>query len=206
MPVLPRLGVFNRRPPAWFCGANQETRHPPVLEPSIQEWTPQLPPGSSSGPGCPSPPSTARSIDHSPQHLHGSSPSKLDARVPTTKDQKHDHTARLSIHSSQPGVSTAHSSILREAIPTGNRIQSIVSKADGKCAACGQQETDLHHFFHCHLPRATWFRLPTAMRTDLMPLDQDMVFYINFIINQNPAAFTLSFVLTVNTALVPLES
>src|SRR6185437_7206284 len=25
-PVPPRLGVFNRRPPPWFCGANQETR------------------------------------------------------------------------------------------------------------------------------------------------------------------------------------
>src|SRR6185436_14255594 len=64
-PVPPRLGVFNRRPPTWFCGANQETRHPPVLAPSIQEWTPQLPPSPSSGPGCPSPPSTARSIGHS---------------------------------------------------------------------------------------------------------------------------------------------
>ena len=48
---------------------------------------------------------------HRPQHLHGSSPSTLDARVPATKDQVHDHTAQLTIHSSQPGVSTAHSSI-----------------------------------------------------------------------------------------------
>ena len=48
---------------------------------------------------------------HRPQHLHGSSPSTLDARVPTTKDQAHDHTARLTNHSSQPGVSTPHSSI-----------------------------------------------------------------------------------------------
>src|SRR6185437_8647337 len=47
---------------------------------------------------------------HRPQHLHGSSPSTLDARVPATKDQAHDHTARLTIHSSQSGVSTAHSS------------------------------------------------------------------------------------------------
>ena len=64
-PVPPRLGIFNRRPPPWFCGANQETRLPSPLAPSIQEWTPQLPPGPSSGPGCPSPPSTARSIGHS---------------------------------------------------------------------------------------------------------------------------------------------
>src|SRR6185503_20194829 len=48
---------------------------------------------------------------HRPQHLHDSSPSTLDARVPATKDQAHDHTARLTIHSSQLGVSTAHSSI-----------------------------------------------------------------------------------------------
>ena len=48
---------------------------------------------------------------HRPQHLHGSSPSTLDARVPATKDQAHDHTARLIIHSSQPGESTPHSSI-----------------------------------------------------------------------------------------------
>src|SRR6185437_5523077 len=43
--------------------------------------------------------------------LHGNSPSTLDARLPTTKDQAHDHTAQLTIHSSQPGVTTAHSSI-----------------------------------------------------------------------------------------------
>ena len=47
---------------------------------------------------------------HRPQHLHGSSPSTLDARVPANKDQAHDHTARLTIHSSQSGVSTTHSS------------------------------------------------------------------------------------------------
>ena len=48
---------------------------------------------------------------HRPQHLHDSSPSTLDTCVLTTKDQAPDHTARLTIHSSQPGVSTAHSSI-----------------------------------------------------------------------------------------------
>ena len=47
-PVPPRLDVFNRRPPPWFCSANQETRLPSPLAPSIQEWTPQLPPGLSS--------------------------------------------------------------------------------------------------------------------------------------------------------------
>src|SRR6185295_19571598 len=47
-PVPPRLGVFNRRQLPWFCGANQETRHPSLLAPSIQKWTPQLPPGLSS--------------------------------------------------------------------------------------------------------------------------------------------------------------
>jgi len=51
-----------------------------------------------------------------PEFLHGNSPSTLDARVPATKDQAHDHTARLTIHSSQPGVSTAHSS---KRIPAG---------------------------------------------------------------------------------------
>ena len=48
---------------------------------------------------------------HRPQHLHSSSPSTLDARVPATKDQVHDHTARLTIHSSQLGEGTQHSSI-----------------------------------------------------------------------------------------------
>jgi len=38
-----------------------------------------------------------------PELLHGSSPSTLDARVLATKDQTHDHTARLTIHSSQAG-------------------------------------------------------------------------------------------------------
>src|SRR6185503_14927100 len=47
---------------------------------------------------------------HRPQHIHGSSPSTLDARVPAIKDQAHDHTAKLTIHSSQPGVITPHSS------------------------------------------------------------------------------------------------
>ena len=79
MPVPPRLGVFNRRPPAWFCGANQETRLPSSLAPSIQEWTPQLPPGLSS--------STTTLRQHStPVYLQ-------------SKDQAHDHTARLTIHS-----------------------------------------------------------------------------------------------------------
>ena len=45
-----------------------------------------------------------------PELLHGSSPSTLDARVHTTKDQAHDHNARLTIYSSQSGMSTAHSS------------------------------------------------------------------------------------------------
>src|SRR6185312_11816901 len=90
-PVPPRLGVFDRRPPPWFCGTNQETRLPSPLAPSIQEWTPQLPPGLSS--------STATLRRHStPVYLQ-------------SKDQAHDHTARLTIHSSQAGVSTAHSSI-----------------------------------------------------------------------------------------------
>ena len=100
-PVPPRLGVFNRRPPPWFCGANQETRLPSPLAPSIQEWTPQLPPGPSSGPGCPSPPSTARSIGHSTSTAaprRHSTPVYLQS-----KDQAHDHTARLTIHSSQAG-------------------------------------------------------------------------------------------------------
>ena len=34
-PVPPRLGVFNHRPPPWFCCANQETRHPSLLAPLI---------------------------------------------------------------------------------------------------------------------------------------------------------------------------
>jgi len=38
-----------------------------------------------------------------PELLHGSSPSALDVRVPATKDQAHDHTTRLIIHSSQIG-------------------------------------------------------------------------------------------------------
>src|SRR6185295_12299830 len=50
-------------------------------------------------------------LHHRPPHLHVSSPSTLDAIVPATKDQAHDHTARLTIHSSHPGVSTGHSSI-----------------------------------------------------------------------------------------------
>src|SRR6185312_9354816 len=35
-----------------------------------------------------------------PELLHGNSPSTLDVRVSATKDQAHDHIARLTIHSS----------------------------------------------------------------------------------------------------------
>ena len=81
--VPPRHGVFNRRPPAWFCGANQETCFPSPLAPLIQKWTPQLPPGLSS--------STATLHRHStPVYLQ-------------SKDQAHNHTARLTIYSSQAG-------------------------------------------------------------------------------------------------------
>ena len=71
-----------------------------------------------------------------PQHLHGSSPSTLDARVPATKDQAHDHTARLTIHSSQPGVSTAHSSHLWGSIyddahvHQGSEIEQVADDKD----------------------------------------------------------------------------
>ena len=77
------------------------SRIPSPLAPSIQEWTPQLPPDLSSGPGCPSPPSTARSIGHSTSTAalrRHSTPVYLQS-----KDQAHDHTARLIIHSSQIG-------------------------------------------------------------------------------------------------------
>ena len=98
-PVPPRLGIFNLRQLPWFCGANQETRLPSPLAPSIQEWTPQLPPDPSSGPGCPSPPSTARSIGH---NTSTAAPRRHSTPVYLqSKDQAHDHTARLTIHSSQ---------------------------------------------------------------------------------------------------------
>jgi len=86
-PVPPRLGVLNRRSPAWFYGANQETRHPPVLAPSIQEWTPLLPPGPSSGTGYLSPTSTARSIGHSTStaaHRRHSTPVYLQPKTKHT--------------------------------------------------------------------------------------------------------------------------
>src|SRR6185312_1304199 len=82
-PVPPRLGVFNRRPPTWFCGTNQETRLPSALAPSIQEWTPQLPLGQSSGPSCPSPPSTARSMATAPPRQLS-----VDTRRPCTCNQR----------------------------------------------------------------------------------------------------------------------
>jgi len=61
-PVPQRLGVFNHRPPPWFCGTNQETCLPSPLAP--------FDPGVDAT-------AAAR-----PKLLHGSSPSTLDARVP----------------------------------------------------------------------------------------------------------------------------
>ena len=61
-----------------------------------------------------------------PELHHGNSPSTLDARVPATKDQAHDHTARLPIHSLQPGVSTAHSSWVQE--------QAVYTRGEGRAA------------------------------------------------------------------------
>src|SRR6185503_11897393 len=58
-------------------------------------------PGPTSGPGCPSPPSTARSIGHS---ISTTAPRRHSTPVYLqSKDQAHDHTARLTIHSSQTG-------------------------------------------------------------------------------------------------------
>jgi len=99
--VAPRLGVFNHRPPPWFCGANQVTRLPSPLAPSIQEWTPQLPPG----PIHRRPPH-GPSVTVSPRQL------TVDTRRPYTCNQRPStrYTARLTIHSSQPGEGTQHSS------------------------------------------------------------------------------------------------
>ena len=100
-PSPPRLGVFNHRPPPWFYGANQETHLPSPLAPSIQEWTPQPPPGPSSGPSCPSSTSIARSIGHS---TSTAAPRRHSTLVYLqSKDQAHNHTAWLTIHSSQAG-------------------------------------------------------------------------------------------------------
>src|SRR6185436_10577845 len=107
-PVTPRLGVFNRRPPTWFCGA--KTKNPSsvvacALDPGVDATAAARPELRSRLPFT-----AVHHTVHRPQHLHGSSPSTLDTCVPATKDQAHDHTTRLTIHSSQPGVSTARSS------------------------------------------------------------------------------------------------
>ena len=75
-PVPPRLGVFNRRPPPWFCGANQETRLP-SLDPGVDATAAARHELRSRLPFT----AVHRTV-HRPQHLHGSSPSTLDARVP----------------------------------------------------------------------------------------------------------------------------
>ena len=79
-PVPPRLGVFNRRPPAWFCGANQ--KNPPstdacALDPGVDATAAAQPELRSRLPFT----ADHRTV-HRPQHLHGSSPSTLDSRVP----------------------------------------------------------------------------------------------------------------------------
>src|SRR6185436_11613063 len=95
-PVPPRLGVFNCRLPdlvLWRKPRNPPSTGACALDPGVDataaarlELRSRLP-------------FTAvhRTV-HRPQHLHGSSPSTLDARVPATKNQAHDHTTQLTIH------------------------------------------------------------------------------------------------------------
>ena len=106
--VPPRLGVFNRRPPAWFCGANQETRLPSPLAPSIQEWMPQLPPSPSSGPGC---------LHHRPPHGPSATtpPRQLtvDTRRPCTCNQRPNTRSHRTVDNSLITARRRYSTFLK---------------------------------------------------------------------------------------------
>ncbi|KAJ1296109.1 hypothetical protein BS78_01G273700 [Paspalum vaginatum] len=52
------------------------------------------------------------------------------------------------------------SRLFRYALATADRVSKFSKHKDDKCKYCSQVEDDVHLFFTCALPRATWFCLP----------------------------------------------
>ena len=99
-----------------------------------------------------------------PELLHDNSPSTLDARIPATKDQTHDHTTRLTIHSSQSEYNTHIPHFLcrarsnergaRHSIPSLKEA-GVAGRASSRCchflAATGRRSTEIEPAGMCHM-------------------------------------------------------
>ncbi|WVZ73617.1 hypothetical protein U9M48_021903 [Paspalum notatum var. saurae] len=66
----------------------------------------------------------------------------------------------------QPKLKTFLWKLLRYALATAERVSRFSQHKEDRCVACNQVEDDLHLFFNCSLPRATWFSTTPSVRTD----------------------------------------
>ncbi|KAJ1277169.1 hypothetical protein BS78_05G274300 [Paspalum vaginatum] len=73
----------------------------------------------------------------------------------------------------QPKLKTFIWRIIRHAIPTAQRVSTILSRPDNLCKHCSSPENDLHLFFTCPFARVVWFTCNYPMRTDTLPHEED---------------------------------
>ncbi|KAJ1282417.1 hypothetical protein BS78_03G050200 [Paspalum vaginatum] len=73
----------------------------------------------------------------------------------------------------QPNLKTFMWRILRQAIPTGQRVSVIVPEVNNLCKHCTSPKNDLHLFFKCPFSRAVWFTCNYPMRTDSILDEED---------------------------------
>ena len=74
-----------------------------------------------------------------------------------------------------PVIKTFIWRLIRRAIATGARANSLTEKIDKSCALCGAIENDVHLFFHCDFARSVWFSSTTPLLSSSLPNEEDGV-------------------------------
>lgn len=74
-----------------------------------------------------------------------------------------------------PNIKTFAWRLIRRAIATGARAESLSSKINKNCGTCSMIENNSQLFFHCPFARVVWFSARPPLRSSMLPFEQDGV-------------------------------